>query len=126
METTPLPVPLAERVEFASPEWLAAARAYVEPRAAARADSLRGVSLGVCEVYTDPPPHLGYDGPAAFHIRIDDGQVTIGAGEVDGVDLKVRANYDKAHVVVTSVYEKNPKRRARVLTELAHREGPGA
>src|SRR5262249_11417878 len=100
METTALPVPLAERVEFASPEWLAAARAYLEPRAAERADTLRGVRLGICEVYSDPPPHLGYDGAAAFHIRIDDGEVTVAAGEIDGVDFKVHADYNKAHAAV--------------------------
>src|SRR4051812_5499868 len=112
MGLTPLPVPLSERVEFASPAWMAAARAYLEPRVAANADALRGVRFGICEVYTNPPPHLGYGaGDAAFHIRIDDGRLVIGAGEIDDVDMKVRADYNKAQVAVTAVWEQLPERR---------------
>jgi hypothetical protein len=120
---TPLPVPLSERVEFASPDWLAAARAFIEPRVAAHAAQLRGLRFGVCEVYTDPPPHLGFGGDAAFHFRIDDGELVIGVGEIDDVDMKVRADYTKAGPAVTAVWEQDPARRARVLRELGHREG---
>lgn len=124
MQPTPLPVPFTERVEFASEAWLDAARAYLEPRVAAKADSLRGNRFAICEVYADPPPHLGFGaGPAAFHIVIDDGALTVARGEIDDVDMKVHADYDRAQVVVTAVYEDNPKRRSRILNELLHREG---
>jgi len=123
MEPTPLPVPLKERVELASSEWLAAARTYLEPRVATNAGRLRGTQLTVCEVYTNPPPHLGYGDQVAFHIRVDDGVLTVGPGEVDDVDMKVRADYNQASIAVTAVWEQVPKRRARVLRELKHRAG---
>jgi len=124
MELTPLPVPLAERVEFASSAWLDAARAYLEAGVAAHAASLAGCHLRVCEVYTDPPAHLGYGGePAAFHLCIDDGVVTVGVGEIDDVDMKAQADYTKAAAAVSAVWEQLPARRARVVRELDHREG---
>jgi len=127
VESTPLPVALRDRVEFASSEWIEVARAYLEPRVAAHTDSLRGVRFGVCEVYTDAPAHLGYpNNEAAFHICIDDGVLDIGRGEVDDVDMKVRADYERAHVAVTAVWEQMPERRTRILRELRHRTGVDA
>lgn len=121
---TPNPVAHGERVEFGAPGWIDVARAYLEPRVAAAGNSIAGQRFAICEVYTDAPPHLGCpDNVAAMHIVIDDGHLTVGAGELDDVDVKARADYNRAHIVSTSVDEALPDRKARVQRELAHRDG---
>jgi len=124
MRATPLPLRIGERVEFASPQWLETARAFVEHAAAEHAHELRGRRFALCEVYGDAPPHRGFErNVAAFHIVLDDGNVTVAFGEIDGVDLKVRADFEAGQALVLSVDEGMPERRARVLRELRHRTG---
>ncbi len=60
-ERTPAPVRHAERLEFLSKDWVDAVRAYLAPRVAERRNALRGKRAAVCEIFTDAPPHLGYD-----------------------------------------------------------------
>ena len=89
---TAAPVRHADRIEFASKEWVEAARAYLAPRVAQRRDALRGARGAVCEIFTDAPPHLGYaDNVAAFHIVVDDGELTVGTGVLDAADYSMRA-----------------------------------
>ena len=84
---TAAPVRHSGRIEFASKEWLDGARAYLAPRVAERRDALRGGRMAVQEIFTDAPPHLGYaNDVAAIHIVIDDGELTVGAGEIDNPD----------------------------------------
>ena len=121
---TAAPVRHSERIEFASKEWVKAARAYLAPRVAERRDALRGARGAVCEIFTDAPPHLGYaDNVAAFHIVLDDGELTVGTGVLDAADYSMRADYNQTHNVATAVYEDYPERQVRLVNEAMHRHG---
>ncbi|MBI1199269.1 MAG: hypothetical protein GC203_15520 [Phenylobacterium sp.] len=82
------------KVEFASPEWLAALKSMLDRYAAAAGP---GVTLSICEVFTGVPSHLDAkgDGRIAWHCRIENGRLTTFAeGEIDAADIKTVADYD--------------------------------
>ena len=121
---TKAPIRHAERLEFLSNDWVDALRAYLAPRVAERADALRGKRVGLCEVFTDTPPHLGdEDNVAAFHIVVDDGELTVAQGALDNADYRMQADYNQAHHVATAVLEGQPERQARLVNESMHRHG---
>ncbi len=83
---------MTEKVEFASPEWLAALKGML-PRYIKLAGP--GVSLSICEVFTAVPAHLDKngDGIIAWHCRINDGSLEFADGEIFDADLKTVADY---------------------------------
>ena len=123
-ERTPAPVRHAERLEFLSKDWVDAVRAYLAPRVAERRNALVGKRAAVCEMFTDAPGHLGYeDNVAAFHIAVDDGELSVAPGAIDDADYRMQADYNQAHIVATAVFEDHPERQARLANEAMHRHG---
>ena len=121
---TAAPVRHADRIEFLSKEWIEAVRAYLTPRIAERRDALRGKRGAVCEVFTDAPAHLGHpDNVAAFHIVVDDGELTVAPGDLENADYRMQADYNQAHIVATAVFAGSPDRQRRLANEVAHRHG---
>ena len=123
-QRTAAPVRHADRLEFLSAEWIDAVRDYLEPRVAERRDALRGKRTALCEIFTDAPPHLGYpDNVAAFHIVVDDGELTVAPGALQDADYCMRADYNQTHVIATAVFADYPERQARMGAEAMHRHG---
>jgi hypothetical protein len=83
---------MAEKVEFASPEWFAALRTMFEAYAAT---APAGMDFSVCEVFTGVPAHLDKDGSGviAWHCRITPGRFDFAYGESDAVDMKTVTDY---------------------------------
>jgi hypothetical protein len=84
---------MAEKVEFASPEWFAALREKFSAYAQTAPD---GLDFSVCEVFTGVPKHLDKDGSGviAWHCRITPGKFDFAYGESDAVDMKTTTDYD--------------------------------
>jgi hypothetical protein len=78
-----------KKVEFASPEWMAAIEGKLRRMAAENPDW----RFGICEVFTDSPKHLAADGVIAWHCRVADGKLDFRMGEADDVDIKNIADY---------------------------------
>ena len=83
---------MAEKVEFASPEWFAALRTKFEAYATT---APAGMDFSVCEVFTGVPAHLDKDGSGviAWHCRITPGRFDFAYGESDAVDMKTVTDY---------------------------------
>jgi hypothetical protein len=83
---------MAEKVEFASPEWFAALRTMFQDYAAG---APAGLDFSVCEVFTGVPSHLDKDGTGviAWHCRITPGRFDFAYGESDDVDMKTVTDY---------------------------------
>ncbi len=92
------------KVVFASSEWLDLAREVLEDLVAQHGHA--GTSFSVCEVFTNAPD--GMIGPdpavAAWHFSIVDKTVTVGEGEIDGADMAVSVEYEKALPAARRVY----------------------
>lgn len=83
---------MSQKVEFASPEWLAALQGMIERyMALAPAD----LELSICEVFTGVPEHLDKsgDGVIAWHCRIKDGRLEFREGEIEDADIRTVADY---------------------------------
>jgi hypothetical protein len=83
---------MAEKVEFASPEWFAALRTMFEAYART---APAGMDFSVCEVFTSVPAHLDKDGSGviAWHCRITPGRFDFAYGESEAVDMKTVTDY---------------------------------
>ncbi len=115
---TRAPIQHKERAEFLSDGWIDAARAYLEPRVAESRDSLKGHTFRMCELYHDAPPHLNRpDNDAAFHVILDDGELTVGVGTIDDCNFRVECDYNKGYWVSATVYENHPERQERIQKE---------
>ena len=118
---TSLPIPISERIEFASEQWLAAAKQFLQSKLDQISEPIEGRFAAV-ETYTDAPPHFKRpDNVAEVHIVIEDGQLDIGYGAVSNPTFHVIADYNRSAVIGSAVYEKLPDRQARIRRELAHR-----
>lgn len=84
---------MANKVEFASQEWLDALKGMIERYMALAPGDLE---LSICEVFTGVPKHLDKngDGVIAWHCRISGGRLEFRDGEIDTADLKTIADYD--------------------------------
>lgn len=92
------------KVAFASYEWLDLAREVLEDLVEQHGKI--GTSFSVCEVFTNAPE--GMIGPdpakAAWHFSIVDKTVAVGEGEIDGADMAVSVEYDKALPMARRTY----------------------
>ena len=70
---TELTVPLAERVQYASPGWITEATRYLGSR------PLPSPPFSLSVELTDPPPSLvdGNDGPFGYTVRVAEGTATV-------------------------------------------------
>jgi hypothetical protein len=116
-ETTP-------DLEFASKEWVDAAREILQRAVREHAEELRGLSFSVCEVFTEAPARLGWpDQQLAWHLRIDDAEAEVGIGELEGADISMGGPYHVVLPIARTVYGGDPVRSMRARREAAHRAG---
>ncbi len=93
MTQTNLAAPLAERVEYASPAWLAAAKRFLEERAAA----LSATPFSVARTLRAPPPHLaGGRTSIGYTLRLSRDAVEVEAAADPNADLHETADYNCA------------------------------
>lgn len=109
---------MAEKYEFASPEWVACAREWVE-NALVDTD-LEGVDIEFCEEFTDPPAHLAGDsGSTGWHMVIKDGKATVGHGVIDA-RTKIVADYQTilplARMITDPTDEKKVAEMQKIIT----------
>lgn len=83
---------MTQKVEFASPEWLATLKGMIERYMALAPPDLE---LSICEVFTGVPKHLDKngDGVIAWHCLIRNGRLDFRDGEIDDADIKTIADY---------------------------------
>ena len=110
-----LPVAVDRRVEFLSQAWIEEARSFVSARPP-------GGRFTLCETFRDPPP----GNPGSWWLRIEDGAVDAGAGELAQADLRVTGDYQAVLALAQTVYAAGPEAVARAQRELIHRAGSGA
>lgn len=83
---------MAEKIEFASPQWLAALEKLLRTYTAKAGDD---VELTLCEVFTGVPEHLDKhgNGVIAWYCRIEGGEVEFSEGEIEQADIKTVTDY---------------------------------
>jgi ectoine hydroxylase-related dioxygenase (phytanoyl-CoA dioxygenase family) len=97
-------LPLGNRFEFLSREWIEAATGYLRTLVEQRKVDLKEVDFTLAEVFEQAPPHLGWDGNlAAWNVRIHDGQVTVAPGLTDKADCNVSGIYQLALPAVQAI-----------------------
>jgi hypothetical protein len=111
-----------ERLAFAGPAWIDAARGILEDLAAAHGQA--GLRFSVCERFTDAPAQVAPSGVASWHFRIDGTSVTVAAGEIADADVNIAADYQKTLPVARLVY--TPEFLEKRAAERAAGKGPAA
>jgi hypothetical protein len=83
---------MTAKIEFASPEWLAALQELIGSYLAKAGND---VDLSLCEVFTGVPKHLDKHGTGtlSWHCRIRGGTVEFEEGEIDDADIKTVTDY---------------------------------
>jgi hypothetical protein len=86
------------RYELASPAWLEAQRATLQfclDSCVSQGEDISALTFSICEVCTDPPPHLGpSDSKVGWHCRVVDGVVVeFAPGEALDVDYRFVTDY---------------------------------
>jgi len=118
---------VADKVEFASPAWMALAEEVIRKE-------LDGVDVGgqtfaVSEEFTDPPAHLLADGQKsiAWHFRVSDAGVEVGDGPLTDADMVTTVDYQAVLPVARLVYgtDKESIAEAMKVREAAHAEKVG-
>jgi len=112
------------RFELASPEWVEAVRGVIQGCLAAcgrEGIDTSDLSFSICEVSTDPPPHIGAPGSTVgWHCRVKAGElVDFSAGEATDVDYRLVADYASMHQMSGFEIGEDPGR-AEQYTALAH------
>ena len=81
------------KLEFASPEWIAALRQLLDVYAKKVAP---GVEVSLCEIFTGVPRHLDRngDGIIAWHCRMKDGHVHFEEMAIPEADVHTTTDYD--------------------------------
>ena len=104
------------KVDFAGAAWVDAARGVLEDLVAEHCDD--DTKLSVCEVFTDVPTRVAPSGTAAWYFYIVGRSVTVGVGEVDDTDVKIRADYVTALPGARTVYT------PEIVAEMSSRPPP--
>ena len=111
---------LNERVEYASKEWLAEAKRFLESKCAA----IPNASFSFSTHLDNAPPHLdGGDGPFGYTIRIAGGKVETEARPSADADLFQRGDYNASLPSTWVVYGDDPTGRERIMREYRHLAG---
>lgn len=126
--TTGLGVPLEERVEFVSREWISAADRFLSDRVASAADSLQGVRFAFGERYSNAPPHLDWaDDVAGFTVFIEDSRVEVHhRPPIGAVDLLIEGDYNATLPMAWTPFGDDRSIRARAIREYSHMAGDKA
>ncbi|HEX7036693.1 MAG TPA: phytanoyl-CoA dioxygenase family protein [Pseudomonadales bacterium] len=122
-----LPVPVDQRCEFLSPEWIREAGAFLEATVPTRPE-LAASRFSLCEAFDDAPPSLAPERGhrLAWHFAIDRGRAEAGCGERLDVDLRVTGRYQAALGFAQLVHAAGPEAVARGQRELRHLWGDDA
>ena len=97
------------KVEFASPEWMAAITEVLHK-------TMTGLDTGgrtfvISEEFTNAPAHLVAPGQTSigWNFKVTDDQVAVGRGAVDNGDLVTTVDYQACLPVARLVYEDAPE-----------------
>lgn len=93
---------MAQKVEFASAEWISAAAEILTDLAASRGRDEDFFS--VCEQFTDAPERVSQGGIAAWHFRIRGKRADVKAGVLDNADVMIRGDYASTLPIARLVY----------------------
>jgi hypothetical protein len=93
-----------DKVEFASPAWLAAIDEIL--RKELDGVDLGGQSFTISEEFTDPPAHLLHGGQTTvgWHLRVSDDGVEVHEGALADADLRTTVDYQAVLPVARLVY----------------------
>ena len=105
---------MTDKVEFASPDWIAAITEILE-RNLAGAD-LSGRTITIAEEFTDSPAHLAPEGTTtiAWYFRVSDDGVEVHTGVPDSADLRTTVDYDAVLPIARMIYGTTPEALAEV------------
>jgi len=118
-----MPTQPADRLEFASPQWIAAADELLN-QAAAGEPGLDCVAFTMCESFTEAPPHLADpDGSVSWHAHFDGQRVNVGAGRISDADLTVTSDFQNVMPTARTQYGAGPDALGRAQREAEHRFG---
>jgi hypothetical protein len=121
-----LPAPVDHRFEFVSPGWIDAARSFLTTFVESH-PNLRHATYAMCEAFDNAPPVLGAPNDrAAWHWRLRNGALDVGAGELSDADLNIRGDYQHVLSMAQSVYAAGEDAMKRARREFSHRAGRGA
>jgi hypothetical protein len=121
-----LPAPVDQRFEFVSKGWIAAARTFLQQRIDGHPE-LRDAAYSMCEAFDNAPPVLGAPNDrAAWHWRLRNGALDVGAGELSDANLDIRGDYQHVLSMAQSVYAAGEDAMKRARREFRHRAGRGA
>tara|TARA_E500000331_G_C17198058_1_gene688015 strand:- start:886 stop:1314 length:429 start_codon:yes stop_codon:yes gene_type:complete len=113
------------RYDFASEEWVAIARDYLEEQT--RDVDLSGISVSFNEVFSDAPSHLNpnVEGKIGWYIRVADGSLEVRTGILPDPDLRASCDYETVLPAVRRLSTDPPLDDAmrQVLTNSIVREG---
>jgi hypothetical protein len=84
---------MAKKIEFASPEWLAALKGMIQKYMEKAGPDTK---LSICEVFTGVPKHLDKNGNGviSWYCRIANGKLTFEEGEINDADIKSTCDYN--------------------------------
>ena len=91
-----------DKIEFASPQWIAALRELLDKYTAKEPD----LELSICEVFTGVPKHLDKhgDGTIAWHCRIKEGKVHFEETAIAEADVRSESDYTFIVPIARRVY----------------------
>lgn len=92
----------ASKLEFAGPEWIAAAREILQDLA--RRHGRPDDRFSLCERFTGAPRGIAASGTAAWYFRIDGASAEVGPGEIADADATVTGDYAETLPIARLVY----------------------
>lgn len=92
-----------EKIEFASPEWIAALKDLLVVYTKKAGP---GTELSICEIFTGVPKHLDKHGNGiiAWHCKIGDGQVRFEETAIPEADVHTEVDYQFVLPLAKKVY----------------------
>lgn len=92
-----------EKLEFASPEWIAALKELLKVYTLKAGP---GLELTICEIFTGVPKHLDKhgNGVIAWHCRIKDGEVRFEETAIPEADVRTEVDYQFVLPLARKVY----------------------
>lgn len=111
----------AQKLAFASADWIDEARRILEDLVGARGED--GRRFSVCERFTGAPAEVAVSGVAAWYFKIDGRSVVVGSGELADADVLISADYDATLPAARLVY--TPEILAQRATARAATPPPG-
>jgi len=101
---------MTDKYEFMSREWLSKLEAILKELVEQSKDQLSGVFFSMNQIFTEAPEHLAQDplGRAGWWVRITDGDIEFGTGEIPDATIKLIAPYDTMLPLARLVWTDDP------------------